>query len=72
MRKDFCSPDTIQLVQDALTDCSTTIDVSVSRITFDARDDPGEEMKKCVSGPFAIITLSRAALGVPRERDPNP
>jgi hypothetical protein len=46
IRKDFCSPDTNRMVQEALQDCSSNIDVSVSRITLDARDDPIEEMKK--------------------------
>jgi hypothetical protein len=46
LRNDFCSPDTNPLVQEALKNCSTNIDVSVSRITLDATDDPGGEMKK--------------------------
>ncbi len=46
VRKDFCSPDTNAVVQEALKNCSTNIDVSVSRLTLNATDDPGAEMKK--------------------------
>jgi hypothetical protein len=46
VRRDFCSPDTNHMIQAALKDCSTNIDVSVSPLTLNDTDDPGVEMKK--------------------------
>jgi len=46
VRKEFCCPDTNRMVQDGLEDCSSNIDVSVSRRTLKATDDPNEEMRK--------------------------
>jgi hypothetical protein len=46
VRKEFCCPDTNRMVQERLEDCSSTIDVSVSRRTLMATDDPYEEMRK--------------------------
>jgi hypothetical protein len=46
VRKEFCCPDTSRLVQEGLEDCSSNIDVLVSRKTLNAADDPGEEMRK--------------------------
>ena len=46
VRKGFCSPDTNRMVQEGLEDCSCNIDVSLSRRTLRATDDPHEEMGK--------------------------
>lgn len=49
VQKDFCTPDTNRLVQERLEDCSSNIDVSVSRMTLKATDGPDEEMRKLVN-----------------------
>ena len=46
VRKEFCSPDTNHMVQEALKDCSNNIEVSLSRLTLTAADDPSAEMQK--------------------------
>lgn len=48
VQKEFCTPDTNRLVQERLEDCSSLIDVSVSRRTLMATDEPDEEMRKLV------------------------
>jgi hypothetical protein len=46
VRKEFCSPDTNRMVQERLKDCSSNIDVEVSRMTLLATDDPDRELRK--------------------------
>lgn len=48
VQKEFCTPDTNRLVQERLEDCSSQIDVSVSRRTLMATDEPDEEMRRLV------------------------
>jgi hypothetical protein len=48
VQKEFCCPDTNRSVQQRLEDCSSHIDVSVTRRTFETTVDAGEEMKKLV------------------------
>ena len=49
VQKEFCTPDTNRLVQERLEDCSSNIDVSVSRMTLKPTDEPDEEMRKLVN-----------------------
>jgi hypothetical protein len=46
VREEFCSPETNHMAQEALKNCSNNIEVSVSRLTLKAADDPSTEMKK--------------------------
>lgn len=48
VQKGFCCPDTNRSVQQRLEDCSSHIDVSVTRRTFKTAAEAGEEMKKLV------------------------
>jgi hypothetical protein len=48
LRRDFCCPETNPSVQQRLEDCSSHIDVSVTRRTFKTTVEAGEEMKKLV------------------------
>ena len=48
VQKGFCAPDTNRMVQERLKDCSSNVEVSVSRRTLKANDEPAEEMRKLV------------------------
>ena len=48
LQEDFCTPDKNRSVQERLEDCSSNIDVSTSRRSLNATDEPREEMRKLV------------------------
>jgi hypothetical protein len=48
VQKEFCTPGKNRSVEERLEDCSSQIDVSVSRRTLKATDEPNEEMRKLV------------------------
>lgn len=48
LRKEFCAPDTNPVVQERLEDCSSQIDVAVSRWTLRTTDNPDMEIRKLV------------------------
>ena len=48
VQKAFCTPDTNRMAQERLKDCSSNVEVSVSRKTLKADEEPAEEMRKLV------------------------
>jgi hypothetical protein len=56
LRKNFCSPDTSLMTQEALKNCSTNIDVAVSQMSLDATEEPDAAMSRLLRAHFGMIT----------------